>query len=232
MPRETVLVVDDEPDILELIRFNLEREGYTVRTVASGEEALAAAAQLMPDIVVLDLMLPGLDGIEVCRRLKREAGTQAVPVLMLTAKTEDTDIVTGLEIGADDYVTKPFSPKVLIARIRALLRRTRDGSNAGTTGNIQFSGITIDPNRHEVVVDGVKIDLSATEFSLLEFLGSNPGWVFSRSQIIDAVRGRDYAITERAVDVQVLGLRRKLGQHGEVIQTVRGVGYRFQDPAE
>ena len=232
MARETILVVDDEPDILELIRFNLEREGYFVRTVATGEEALAAAAEAVPDMVVLDLMLPGLDGIEVCRRLKRELPTQGVPVLMLTAKTEDTDIVTGLEIGADDYVTKPFSPKVLIARIRAVLRRTRDAPRAETGGTIEFAGITMDTNRHEVTVDGVRVNLSATEFSLLEFLGSSPGWVFSRSQIIDAIRGQDYAISERAIDVHVLGLRRKLGQHGGVIQTVRGVGYRIQGPAE
>lgn len=232
MARETILVVDDEPDILELIRFNLEREGYQVETVSSGEEALVAATKLEPDVVVLDLMLPGLDGIEVCRRLKRETKTERIPVLMLTAKAEDTDIVTGLEIGADDYITKPFSPKVLIARIRAAVRRTRDTAEAKASETIRILGITIHTSRHEVFVDDVPVQLSATEFSLLEFLASRPGWVFTRSQIIDAIRGPDYAVTARAVDVHVLGLRRKLGRHGSHIETVRGVGYRMQESAQ
>lgn len=228
MAKESVLVVDDEQDILELIRYNLTRDGYSVRTVTSGEEALEVAGKIRPDVVILDLMLPGLDGLEVCRRLKRSDGTRDIPVLMLTAKTEDSDIVSGLEIGADDYVTKPFSPKVLIARLRALLRRGGDANTGRKTQQLQIHGIAIDISRHAVAVDGQPVNLSATEFAILEFLARNPGWVFSRNKIIDTVKGKDYPVTERSVDVQILGLRKKLGEQGKHIQTVRGVGYRLQ----
>lgn len=228
MAREKILVVDDERDILELIRYNLEREGYAVETVTSGEDALVQALRSSPDLIVLDLMLPGLDGIEVCRRLKRNDTTRHIPVVMLTAKSEDSDIVTGLEIGADDYVTKPFSPKVLVARVRAALRRSAEGGMESIATFIQVGEISIDRSRHEVDVAGSKLTLSATEFAVLEFLARNPGWVFSRSQIIDNVKGKDYPVTERSVDVQILGLRRKLGIHGHLIETVRGVGYRLR----
>jgi two-component system phosphate regulon response regulator PhoB len=228
MARERILVVDDERDILELIRYNLEREGYRVDTVTSGEDALVLASQTGPALIVLDLMLPGLDGLEVCRRLKRDGTTKSIPVLMLTAKSEDADIVTGLEVGADDYVTKPFSPKVLMARIRAALRRADDQTTGDQEPRISVHDIVIDVARHEVSVAGRTVELSATEFSILEFLARNPGLVFSRSRIIDGVRGKDYPVTERSVDVQILGLRKKLGDRGRYIQTVRGVGYRVQ----
>ena len=228
MARERVLVVDDEQDILELIRYNLEREGYEVASVKSGEEALGLAARWEPAVIVLDLMLPGLDGLEVCRRLKRNEATKAIPVLMLTAKTEDSDIVTGLEVGADDYITKPFSPKVLVARIRASLRREHAEKQRETETQLRVHDIVIDVSRHEVHVADQPVTLSATEFSILEFLARNPGWVFSRNRIIDAVKGKDYPVTERSVDVQILGLRKKLGDGGKFIQTVRGVGYRLQ----
>lgn len=228
MARETILVVDDEQDILELIRYNLSKEGYTVETVVSGEEALELAGRIKPQAVVLDLMLPGLDGLQVCRHLKQDEETRNIPVLMLTAKTEDADIVSGLEIGADDYITKPFSPKVLIARLRAVLRRKTDGDPARTTQQIRIHRIVIDVSRHAVTVGGEPVSLSATEFSILEFLARNPGWVFSRNKIIDTVKGKDYPVTERSVDVQILGLRKKLGEEGRHIQTVRGVGYRLQ----
>ncbi len=228
MPKETVLVVDDEHDILELIRYNLEKEGYTVETVSTGEAALASATRLRPDAIVLDLMLPGLDGLEVCRRLKQHDITRSTPVLMLTAKAEDADIVTGLEIGADDYVTKPFSPKVLVARLRAVLRRAAEENPERPSEQLRVHGITIDVSRHTVAIGSNPVSLSATEFAILEFLARNPGWVFSRNKIIDSVKGKDYPVTERSVDVQILGLRRKLGEHGMLIQTVRGVGYRLK----
>jgi two-component system phosphate regulon response regulator PhoB len=228
MAHEHVLIVDDETDILELIRYNLQKEGYRVTTVKTGEEGLQLVRELKPDVVVLDLMLPGLDGLSVCNRLKRDESTRSIPVVMLTAKAEDTDIVTGLELGADDYVTKPFSPKVLTARLRAVLRRTGESEALLKENLITVHGITIDSSRHEVSCNGEEIPLSPTEFAILEHLARSPGWVFSRARIIDAVKGKDYPVTERSVDVQILGLRKKLGEAGEVIETVRGVGYRMK----
>ena len=228
MAGERILVVDDERDILELIRFNLEREGFTVFTVDTGEAALSQTNRIRPDLVVLDLMLPGVDGTEVCRRLRHDEATQAIPVLMLTARTEDSDIVTGLEVGADDYVTKPFSPRVLVARIRAILRRGSAEADGEDRQVVRIHGIRIDISQHEVWIDDRQVHLSATEFAILVFLARNPGWVFSRNKIIDTVKGKDYPVTERSVDVQILGLRKKLGEKGKLIQTVRGVGYRLQ----
>jgi len=228
MDKPRILVVDDEPDILELIRFSLERDGLQVFTVDTGEAALAQAARLKPDLMVLDLMLPGLDGLAVCRRLKGNATTSGISVLMLTARTEDSDIVTGLEAGAEDYVTKPFSPKVLLARVRAILRR-RAGEGNDLSGNVlAIHGIRVDISRHEVWIGEEQVHLSATEFAIFVFLAQNPGWVFSRNKIIDSVKGKDYPVTERSVDVQILGLRKKLGAKGRLVQTVRGVGYRLQ----
>lgn len=252
-----VLVVEDEPDILELIAYNLKQAGFDVEPVTSGEEALKRVYRRSPDAIVLDLMLPGLDGIEVCRRLKSDPALRALPVLILTARTEDSDIVAGLEIGADDYITKPFSPRVLIARVRSAIRRAAEagasggpeeppagaladretagagpsarGRARGADAPITVHNLVIDPVRHEVTCGARRVALSATEFALLTLLARHPGWVFSRSRIIDAVRGDDYPVTERSVDVQILGLRRKLGEHGGLIQTVRGVGYRLQD---
>lgn len=225
MPEKRVLVVDDEKDILELVEYHLVREGYLVHLVETGEAALEAVGQHIPDLVILDLMLPGLDGMEVCRRLKTSAETRAIPVMMLTAKGEDSDIVSGLEVGADDYISKPFSPRVLTARVRALLRRNNPDDN---TKLINAGALAIDTARHEVHVDGSPVELSATEFAILTTLARNPGWVFSRTQIIDSVKGKDYPVTERSVDVQILGLRRKLGQKAPRIETVRGVGYRLR----
>ncbi len=223
----TVLVVDDEPDILELISYNLEKEGYSVTTVQTGEDALHSVRTNRPDVIILDLMLPGVDGVDVCRKIKRDPESRSIPVLMLTARTEDSDIVAGLEVGADDYITKPFSPKVLAARVRTALRRTTNDASS-QQGNVSIHGITIDVSRHEVLLQGELVPLSATEFAILEFLARNPGWVFSRMRIIDAIRGKDYPVTERSVDVQILGLRKKLGDLGSVIETVRGVGYRMR----
>jgi two-component system phosphate regulon response regulator PhoB len=227
MVKETVLVVDDEKEIRQLIAYNLQKEGYSVVSVGSGEEALEAGDGKPPDAVVLDLMLPGISGIEVCRVLKENDATKSVPIIMLTAKTEDEDIVTGLETGADDYITKPFSPKVLTARLKAVLRRRVENDRAAQE-RIRVHDLTIDVSRHEVYRDSELLSLSATEFAILEFLARNAGWVFPRHKIIDAVKGKDYPVTERSVDVQILGLRKKLGEAGTYIETVRGVGYRLQ----
>ena len=228
MPRESVLVVDDEEDILELVRYNLVKEGYRVHTVASGEEALAAARTHHPNVIVLDLMLPGLDGLSVCRQLKTDPRTRDVPVIMLTAKTEEADVVTGLELGADDYVPKPFSPRVLIARLRAVLRRV--GESIVDEGAVIRRGpLVIDPGRHEVTIDSKPIDLTFTQFRILHLLARRPGWVFSRAQIVETVHGEDYLATERSVDVHLVALRRLLGPLGDCLETVRGVGYRFRE---
>jgi DNA-binding response OmpR family regulator len=228
MPSQRVLVVDDEEDLLELIRYNLGKEGYQVRCVASGEAALAEAKSYLPDVILLDLMLPAVDGLAVCKLLKSDPDTQHIPVVMVTAKTGEADVVSGLELGADDYVTKPFSPRVLLARVRAVLRR-KPKLPADDTSAIKVHELVIHPGRHEVLLRGQPVDLTFTEFRLLQFLARKPGWAFSRAQIVDAVKGEDYPVTERSVDVQVAGLRKKLGELGVYIETVRGVGYRFRD---
>ncbi|MFP4372941.1 MAG: response regulator [Spirochaetaceae bacterium] len=228
MANDTVLVVDDERDILELIRYNLEKEQFAVQTVETGEDALRLARETAPDLIILDLMLPGIDGTEVCRRLKSAQETRSIPVLMLTARSSASDMVGGLDLGADDYVTKPFIPSVLLARVRAVLRRWHRKETVGApAARVQVHDILIDVSRHEVFAGDRPVYLSATEFGILEFLARNPGWVFSRQRIIDAVKGADYPVTERSVDVQILGLRKKLGDHGRFIETVRGVGYRL-----
>lgn len=231
MAKETILIVDDEQDILELIEFNLKKEGFQTATAATGEEVFRTVHSKPPDLIMLDLMLPGLDGRDVCRRLKQDERTRHIPILMVTAKTEDSDIIAGLEIGADDYITKPFSPKVLVARVRAVLRRTHRGSEPSAQATrVKIHGIEIDVARHEVFKRGEPVVLSVSEFAILEYLARNPGWVFSRSQIIAAVKGADYPVTERSVDVQILGIRKKLGAEGKHIETVRGIGYRMQEP--
>ncbi len=228
MGKETILVVDDEEDILELLSFNLAREGYKVLKAANGEKALKIIASEIPGMIVLDLMLPGIDGLEVTRTLKSQEKTRAIPIIMLSAKGEEADIVSGLELGADDYVTKPFSPKVLIARMRAVMRRKSEGF-ADENSLIQINNLTIDPQRREVCFKEKPVCLTFTEFQVLHFLAKRPGWVFTRSQIVDAAKGDNYAVTDRSVDVQIVGLRKKLGDAGKFIQTVRGVGYRFTE---
>lgn len=227
MANERILIVDDEEDVLELIRYNLDKNGYKIITATSGEEAITEAKSKTPDLIVLDLMLPGIDGLEVCKKLKSDVKTERVPIIMLTAKGEESDIVTGLELGADDYVTKPFSPKVLIARLRRILHRTvsRDLERPP----VKIRDLTINPARREVLVKGKPVSLTFTEFNILYALAKRPGLVFTRYQIIDTVHGDDYLVTDRAVDVQMVSLRRKLGSCGDSIETVRGVGYRFKD---
>ena len=227
-PKARILVVEDEEDLLELVRFNLAREGYQVQGLARGEEALRAVRAQPPDLLLLDLMLPGMDGLELCRLLRADEATRALPIVMLTAKGEESDVVAGLELGADDYISKPFSPRVLLARVRAVLRRRVDGSPAAG-GALQVHQIAIHPGRREVTVDGRPVSLTFTEFNILHFLARRPGWVFTRGQIMDAARGEDYHVTERSVDVQMVNLRKKLGPAGRHLQTVRGVGYRLAE---
>ena len=220
-----ILVVDDEAKITKLVRAYLEQAGYTVIEAADGQTALIQARREKPDLIILDLMLPGIDGLDVTRALRREGNT---PIIMLTARIEDTDRVVGLELGADDYVTKPFSPRVLAARIKALLRREESRRRDELETTIDVHELSIHPGRHEATLAGRPLDLTYTEFALLQFLAKRPGWAYTRSQIVDAVKGVDYPVTERSVDVQVAGLRRKLGDHGHYIETVRGVGYRVR----
>jgi two-component system, OmpR family, alkaline phosphatase synthesis response regulator PhoP len=227
MPKMKILVVDDEADIRELVRLNLAREGYEVLDCESGEQALRLSRSKGPDLVVLDLMLPGIDGLEVCKRLKADPKTAQVPIVILTAKGEETDVVAGLEVGADDYVAKPFSGKVLVARVRRLLRKA--AQPADEQGTINVHDLTIDPSRHEVRAKDTKVDLTRTEFNILRTLARRPGLVLSRCQIVDSVHGDDYPVTDRAIDVQIVSLRKKLGPCGKYIETVRGVGYRFKD---
>ncbi len=228
MANEHILVVDDEADILELVEYNLTKAGYRITCAETGEEALKKSSASVPDLVVLDLMLPGMDGLETCRHLKEDQKTRHIPIVMLTAKGEESDIVTGLELGADDYVTKPFSPRVLVARIRAALRRKSE-EPLDEKAALRIRDLEIHPGRHEVQVKGKPVDLTVTEFRILQFLARRPGWVFTRYQIVDGTQGGDAAVTDRSVDVHIVSLRRKLGPCGKDIETVRGVGYRFRD---
>ena len=226
MAKRKILVIEDDDDIVELLTYHLVREGFLVFTATSGENGLEAAKRNPPQLILLDLMLPGIDGLEVCRLLRANDRTAAIPIVMLTAKGEEADVVAGLEVGADDYVTKPFSPAVLVARVRNILRR-KSIRLADDETPLKVQDLVIHPGRHEVLLKNKRLDLTITEFRLLHLLARRPGWVYTRKQIVDAVRGEDYAVTERAVDVQLVGLRRKLGNAGHYIETVRGVGYRF-----
>ena len=224
---ELILVIDDEEDIRELIRYNLEKGGYRVLTAHSGEEGLSVVRKAMPDLVILDLMLPGIDGLQVCRELKSDTVLKAIPIVMVTASGEEPDVVTGLELGAEDYITKPFSPKVLLARIRTVLRRKKAGEEDHQS-IVRHDRLIVNSQRREVAIGNERIELTNTEFKLLYFLMRQPGIVFTRDQIVEGVHGDDYPVTDRSVDVQVVGLRKKLLEYGTCIETVRGVGYRFR----
>jgi two-component system, OmpR family, alkaline phosphatase synthesis response regulator PhoP len=230
MAKEQILVVEDEEDIQQLVSFNLIKAGYHVLCAGSGEEGIQCLENEKVDCILLDLMLPGMNGLEFCRKIKKTPEYSSIPIIMLTAKGEEEDIVAGLEGGADDYVPKPFSPKVLIARMKAVLRRGGEKEeNDEKNETILIHELRINSGRHEVQVDGKEVKLTITEFSILALLVGRPGWVFSRQQIIDAVRGYGYVVTPRAIDVQVFGLRKKLMGAGKYIETVRGIGYRFTD---
>lgn len=228
MAKEKILVVDDEEDILELVRYNLSREGYQVTVTVTGEDALRKARSESFDLIVLDLMLPGMDGLAFTRTVKNDSRLRSIPIIMLTAKGEEADIVTGLELGADDYITKPFSPKIMIARVRAALRRHKEEPQ-DELAIVKIHELEINPGRRSVLAESQPIDLTYTEFQLLLLLARRPGWVFTRTQIVDLIRGSDYPVTDRSVDVQIVGLRKKLGTYGKFIETVRGVGYRFRE---
>lgn len=228
MPREHILVVEDEEDILELIRYNLAKAGFHVDGALSGEHGLSRAKETLPDLIILDLMLPGIDGLTVCRHIKDDTTTGNIPIIMLTAKGAESDMITGLDKGADDYIVKPFSPRVLVARVRAVLRRQTNNGQADD--HPIFKGIiAIHPGRHEVRVADQPVPLTATEFRILQLLARRPGWVYTRDQIIGSLHNDEHAVTDRSVDVQVMGLRKKLAAAGSYIETVRGVGYRFRE---
>ncbi|MCG8566836.1 MAG: response regulator transcription factor [Desulfobacterales bacterium] len=231
MSKETILIVDDEEDIIELIQYNLKSEGYEILTATSGEQAIKIARQNHPDLMVLDLMLPGIDGLEVTQYLKNDDQTREMPIVMLTAKGEESDIVTGLEMGANDYISKPFSPRELVARVRGILRRRRLPQPGKTPGAAirQVGEMIIDRGKHQVTIQGESVDLTLSEFELLAFLTEKKGWVFTRGQIVDAIHGENYAVTDRSIDVIIVGLRKKLKQYAGHIETVRGVGYRFKE---
>jgi two-component system phosphate regulon response regulator PhoB len=228
MSGENILIVEDEDDIAELLEYNLQRHGYRPNAVMTGEDGLNAAREDRPDLVLLDLMLPGLSGLEVCRQLKADPASSRIPIIMLTAKGEEEDIIAGFDAGADDYVTKPFRPKILLARVAAVLRR--GAAERRQEGDpFELGRLRIHPGRHEVTVDGEPVEMTRTEFRILSFLSLRPGWVFTRGQIVKAVHGDDYPVTGRSVDVQVAAVRRKLGAAGDMLQTVRGVGYKVGD---
>lgn len=227
MAKEHILVVDDEEDILELVQFNLLKEGYRVSGCYSGEDALAKVRQDRPALIILDLMLPGIDGLDVCKRIKSDPKTSDIPIIMLTARGDEADVVSGLELGADDFIVKPFSPRVLSARVKTVLRRGQMES-ADETSIVSFDELRINPARHEVHLAQQLIDLTATEFKILHLMLRQRGIVFTRSQIVDLVHGEDYPVTDRSIDVQIVGLRKKLGEYGKYIETVRGVGYRMR----
>jgi len=229
MHSEKILVVEDETDILEVIQYNLEREGFAVQTSTDGGEALDLARSESPDLMLLDLMLPGMDGLEVCRRLKEDPLTRNVPVIMVTAKGEESDVVIGLGMGADDYVIKPFSPRELVARVRAVMRRGGPRAEAGPAERIQRDGVLIDAVKHQVLIDGKPVSFTATEFRLLHFLASYPGRVFTRNQLLSRVIGDDAIVIDRNIDVHVRAIRKKLDTYRSLIETQRGVGYRFKD---
>lgn len=237
MNDSSILVIEDESDIRELISFNLAKDGFAVTGVDTAEKGLNLLKEKLPDMVLLDMMLPGMDGFEALKRIRKDKRTADVPVIMVTARTDDSDIVLGLELGADDYICKPFSPRVLVARVRTRLRETGriakpdDGAtDAGNGGKpLASNGLTLDADTHEAALDGNPINLTPTEFSYLEFFMSNPGRVFSRKRLIDAVHGQNYSATNRSVDVQILALRKKIGTAGECIETVRGIGYRYRE---
>lgn len=229
MSKERLLVIEDDADIQELVRVTLLRNGFQVTCVKEGTAALEAVRTETYDLVLLDLMLPDMNGLDICKSLKRDPRTAAVPIVIVTAKGEDADVVVGLELGADDYVVKPFSPRVLLARIQAILRRRPHVSGNEEPSPIRHGDLVVHPGRREVRIKGKSIDLTFTEFQILHLLASRPGWVFARQQIVKAVRGDGYVAVSRLIDVQIVGLRKKLGSCGRYIETIRGVGYRFAD---
>ena len=225
--KKRICIIEDEQDIVRLLMYNLEKEGYKVYSLPTGEGALKFAQRHQPHLILLDLMIPGMDGFEVCKLLKNNDTTKMIPIIMLTAKTEESTIVTGLELGADDYITKPFSVAILIARVRIALRRKLE-TEINTENVIEFENLKLCPQQFEISVNNKPIEFNLTEFQLLACLMSKPGRVFTRMQIIDFMKGENYFVTPRLVDVLLVSIRKKLGESASLIQTVRGVGYKMK----
>ena len=223
---KSVLIIEDDKDILEMLLFHLKKNNYTTFFSHNGEDGLNKARDNNPDLILLDLMLPGIHGLDVCRILKSDQNTKNIPIIMLTAMGQEEDIVKGLETGGDDYITKPFSLDIISARIKAVLRRSTINQN-DIEKTINIHGVIIRPRSREVIIDNKNINLTFTEFQILYLLASHPGWVFTRYQIIDKIRGDSYPVTDRSVDFQIVGLRKKIGEKGKLIMTIRGVGYKF-----
>jgi len=228
MIRKLVMVVEDDEDILELIVHNLVREGFIAKGVTNGEDAYRKLQSEVPDCMILDLMLPGIDGLELCKLIKKNPKTQDFPIIMVTAKGEEADIVSGLELGADDYIIKPFSPRILVARVKSVLRR-QSRTDVPDDAVLTIKHMSINPGRREVLVSNIPVELTNMEFRVLHLLAARPGWVYTRYQIVENIRGDNYPVTDRSVDVILVGLRKKLGELGAYIETVRGVGYRFKE---
>jgi DNA-binding response OmpR family regulator len=224
-----ILIVEDERDIADLLRYNLQEAGFETDYVRNGADALQRAIEKTPDLILLDLMLPEVDGMIVCRLLKNDPRTKNIPVVMVTAKTAEKDRVAGLELGADDYIIKPFSPREVVLRVSAVLRRIQIGKQAESTKRIETHGVTIDLDKHLVLTESGPIDLTATEFKLITLFARSPGRVFTRDILMDVIWGQDYYGIDRTVDTHVSRLRRKLGAFGKRIETVHGVGYRFKE---
>lgn len=229
MSKEKILVVDDEQDLVKLIRYHLEKDGYKVISAYNGEDALFLARREKPGLVILDLMLPGIDGLEVCRKLKADPELANTAIVMLTAKGEESDITMGLKLGADDYMTKPFSPKELVARVQAVLRRTQNAAITNEKDYVKIDALTIDLYKHEVTIKNESIPLTLTEFKLLHQLASKPGRVFTRDQLLDAVSGPETFVIDRTIDVHIASLRKKLKNFANRIITIRGIGYKFRE---
>ncbi len=228
MAKAPILIVEDEEDILQLISFNLKQLDYPIREAKTGEEALSIVRHANLSLVVLDLMLPGLSGLEICKIIRHDNQTKTLPIIMVTAKGSEEDIVKGLDLGADDYITKPFSIQVLLSRVKAILRRV-ENPTPDENSVLQLHGLRIDPRKHKVQIMGKDLNLTYSEFAILHLLAMRPGWAFTRNQIVDSLRGPDYPITDRSVDVQIVGLRKKLGKLEQIIETVRGIGYRMKE---
>jgi len=229
MTGKSIVLIEDEPDIQEIISYNLKREGYQVDTSLNGEQGLILIQQKKPDLILLDLMLPGIDGLEVCRHIRAETQTQNIPIIMISAKGDESDVVLGLGLGADDYIGKPFSPKELIARVQAIIRRSNAIQTPCNDTAIMLGDLCIEPNKHKVNLAGVEIIFTASEFKMLNALASNPGRVFTREQLINLSLGENVVVVDRNIDVHIRAIRKKLGNRNNFIETIRGIGYRFSD---
>lgn len=227
--KKTILVVDDEADIRELLKYNLELEGFSVELVADGDGALKALKSHEVDLILLDLMLPGTPGLEICKHLKRDPRMESIPIIMITAKSSETDVIVGLELGADDYITKPFSPKEVVARVKAIFRRVDEKKTIEAPSEFRFADLIMDLSRYEVRADGKEVKLTSTEFKILQCLLSRVGHVFTRDELIDFALGKDISVVDRTIDVHITNLRKKIGSYGACIESIRAVGYRFRD---